>query len=227
VVTLVTTLGYGNFHPRTPQGQAFAVIFGLIGIPVMGYALSQVGRLVVEALDAHGAAKEEAGASSPPAGAREERTHRRIVVLCALNVSLILAGGILFQRLEGWGFLEACYFSTGTLMTIGFGDYLPTAWTSRLAAVVFIMLGMGVGATMIALLQVHIQILGDIFADVVDKSANGLKKMVGEYSTFACCDCVGAERRDPGVDGEAAIMEVEAEAAGGRPARRAPGASDG
>jgi len=156
VITLVTTLGYGNFHPRTPEGQLFTVLFGLVGLPVMCYVLSHFGRLIVEvwmplphSLDAQQV---------------KEYKQRRIVVLCSVLLGFIFLGGALFQYLETWSFMESCYFSAMTLMSIGFGDYLPSTWTSRIAASVFILAGLGVASSFIALLQVHVQIRGEAFA---------------------------------------------------------------
>lgn len=150
VITLVTTLGYGNFHPRTPEGQLFTVLFGLVGLPVMCYVLSHFGRLIVEVW-----------MPICPSIASKER---RIVVLCCVLLTFILLGGAVFKNLETWSFLESCYFSAMTLMSIGFGDYLPSTFTSRVAASVFILAGLGVASSFIALLQVHVQIRGEVFA---------------------------------------------------------------
>lgn len=150
VITLVTTLGYGNFHPRTPQGQLFTVLFGLVGLPVMCYVLSHFGRIIVDVW-----------MPLLPVGRSREK---RIGVLCAVMVAFILVGGVLFKGLEAWSFMQACYFAAMTLMSIGFGDYLPSTFYSRLAASIFILLGLGVAASFIALLQVTVQIRGELFA---------------------------------------------------------------
>lgn len=150
VITLVTTLGFGNFHPRTPQGQLFTMIFGIIGLPVMCYVLSHFGRLIVDVW--------------MPVCSTINTRERRIGVLCVVLIVFIFVGGALFQSLEGWSLLESCYFSAMTLMSIGFGDFLPTSFYSRLAASIFILLGLGVASSFIALLQVHVQIRGELFA---------------------------------------------------------------
>jgi len=150
VSTLVTTLGYGTFHPRTPSGQLFTVVFGLVGIPVMGYVLSQVGGFIID--------------TWLPMCPVLDMKHRRILVLFGLMVCFILVGGMAFVLLEGWTYIEACYFSACTLMMIGFGDYLPSRDISRLVTMVFIVLGLGVAASLIALLQFGIQIRGEHFA---------------------------------------------------------------
>lgn len=153
--TLLTTLGYGNLHPQTSGGQIFTVIFGLIGIPTMGYVLSHVGRSVVDVL-------------LPACYMSLDTRTKQIVILSGSVVALVLIGGCLFSSLEGWDLLEACYFSACTLLTIGFGDLLPERPLSRLATVAFIISGLGVAASLIALLQIHVEIRGEAFAKQVD-----------------------------------------------------------
>lgn len=160
ITTLVTTLGYGNLHPLTPEGQLFTVLFGLVGIPAMGYVLSHIGRFVVDGclpfLD-------------DKLGDVLDSRSRQIFLLAAIMVTMILLGGGLFSTLEGWTYLQACYFSACTLMTVGFGDLLPGQHPlSKLVTVVFIFCGLGVAATFMALLQLHVELRGEHFAKHVN-----------------------------------------------------------
>eukprot|EP00928_Gymnodinium_smaydae_P021870 TRINITY_DN18566_c0_g2_i1.p1 TRINITY_DN18566_c0_g2~~TRINITY_DN18566_c0_g2_i1.p1 ORF type:complete len:306 (-),score=82.43 TRINITY_DN18566_c0_g2_i1:31-948(-) len=155
VTTLVTTLGYGNLHPQTSGGQLFTVIFGIVGIPAMGYVLSRIGQFVVEVW-------------MPACPLTLETRSKRVVVLWCLMLVLVLSGGALFSFLEGWSFLNACYFSTCTLLTVGFGDLLPGRSISRMVTVVFIFAGLGVAASLVALLQIHVEIKGEHFAKKLD-----------------------------------------------------------
>lgn len=147
VNALVTTIGYGNLHPRTPGGQFFSVVFGLAGIPVMAYTLSLVAGYILQVC-------------VPLFPSINERS-RRSVVLALIVGLFILGGGALFLVLEDWTFLEACYFSITTLMTIGFGDYQPTYTASRLVAILFIICGLGVAASFIAALTVSLEPAGE------------------------------------------------------------------
>lgn len=151
VSTLLSTVGYGNLHPRTPAGQAFTIVFGLIGIPIMGYVLSYVARVVLDVL--------------MPVFPSIVAKHRRLLVIGALVIALILAGGVVFLGLEGWSYLEACYFSACTLLTIGFGDFLPSHTASKLVTMAFIVLGLGVAASLIAVLTMHVEAQGEYFAN--------------------------------------------------------------
>lgn len=150
VGTLVTTVGYGSHHPRTPGGQLFSVVFGILGIPVMGYVISLIGNFVVNVW--------------MPICPSIQARNRRVVVLCVLMILLILVGGSMFVTLEDWSFVEACYFSALTIMSVGFGDYVPTNTNSRIASTILVLLGLGVSASLIALLQIHVEIRGERFA---------------------------------------------------------------
>lgn len=148
VSTLVSTLGYGDLHPETPVGKVFAVVFGLLGMPVMGYVVSRTGGFLIDKM---------------PMWCFEGK-RRQVFVLISLMVVFILVGGLTFTALEGWTFIEACYFSTCTMMMIGFGDFLPTYALSRIVTMGFIVLGLGVGASFAAVLQVHLDVRGEAFA---------------------------------------------------------------
>jgi hypothetical protein len=170
VITLVTTLGYGNYHPRTPEGQLFTVLFGIVGLPVMCYVLSHFGRLIVDVW--------------MPICPTIQTRERRIGVLCIVLVGFILIGGVLFETLENWSYLEACYFSAMTLMSIGFGDFLPTSFYSRLASSIFILLGLGVASSFIALLQVMLQMQ-------IQLRGEHLTKHLSSWYNTVASDCTG------------------------------------
>jgi dipeptide/tripeptide permease len=61
-----------------------------------------------------------------------------------LVVSLVLVGTIFFALTESWNVIDALYFSTTTLATVGFGDLVPTHWYSKLFTVVYILIGVGI-----------------------------------------------------------------------------------
>lgn len=186
ITTLVTTLGYGNLHPLTWEGQLFTVLFGLLGIPAMGYVLSHIGRFVVDVcmpiLD-------------NKLGHLLDSRSRQICLLSGIMVSMILLGGVLFSTMEGWTFLQACYFSACTLMTVGFGDLLPGQHPlSKLVTVLFIFCGLGVAATFMALLQLHVELRGEHFA----KHVNSWYDAVAGECTFSDKEVGSGNSQSPG-----------------------------
>lgn len=49
-----------------------------------------------------------------------------------------------FTVLEGWTFLDGFYFAIVTMATVGYGDFAPATAPGKLAAIFFMMLGIGV-----------------------------------------------------------------------------------
>lgn len=58
-------------------------------------------------------------------------------------IFLLALGTVLFSYLEGWGLIDSLYFSTMTLTTIGYGDFVPTTDISKILTSLFALLGVG------------------------------------------------------------------------------------
>jgi hypothetical protein len=57
-------------------------------------------------------------------------------------IAILAVGTIGFHYLErDWNWIEAFYFSTYTLTTVGYGDYTPTSDASRLCASFYMIVG--------------------------------------------------------------------------------------
>ena len=65
---------------------------------------------------------------------------RSLVFLVFLT---LLIGTIFYSYQEGWGLIDAFYFSVTTLTTIGFGDPAPTTPVGKLFTVGYILSGLG------------------------------------------------------------------------------------
>ena len=71
---------------------------------------------------------------------------RSLVFLVFLT---LLIGTIFYSYQEGWGLIDAFYFSVTTLTTVGFGDLAPTTPVGKLFTVVYIFSGLGLIAAFI------------------------------------------------------------------------------
>jgi hypothetical protein len=65
----------------------------------------------------------------------------------ALTIPLLWLGGlylisvVFFHVVEGWSFLDAAYYTTVTLATVGYGDFTPKTALGKLGCIVLIFTG--------------------------------------------------------------------------------------
>lgn len=62
-----------------------------------------------------------------------------LVILAVLYVFSIL----FFHYVEGWSYLDAAYFTTSTISTVGYGDLVPHSDFGKLGAIALIFSGVG------------------------------------------------------------------------------------
>jgi hypothetical protein len=173
---LATTIGYGTSHPQTPGGRLATIVLALIGIPVMGYTLTQVARMnltmcVVFLRKVFGME------------IRSAAGYMRI--LWTLLLVLLLGGAFVYSCLEPWTYLESLYFCFVTLSTVGFGDFLPSSAISKAFSIVYIVFGLGVCASIIAVLT-----------GLVAESHGGLDALLSKKQEWQRLDCCTSRSED-------------------------------
>ncbi len=58
-------------------------------------------------------------------------------------ITLLLIGASVYQRIEGWGYLDSLYFTVITATTIGYGDMYPRTDAGKIFTIFFAFLGIG------------------------------------------------------------------------------------
>lgn len=64
--------------------------------------------------------------------------------LFVLVIATLMAGTTFYWYVEGWSLLDAFYFSSITLTTVGYGDLTPTTAAGKLFTVFYIFAGLGI-----------------------------------------------------------------------------------
>jgi len=59
---------------------------------------------------------------------------------------LVLGGTVFFHHAEGWGYLDAYFFTVVTLSTVGYGNLVPITPLGKIATTIFIFVGLGIFA---------------------------------------------------------------------------------
>ncbi len=70
-----------------------------------------------------------------------------IKMLAGAALGLLALGTIVYHYVEDWSWVDALYFSTVAVTTVGFGDLAPTTDGSKLFTVVYILTGIGIITT--------------------------------------------------------------------------------
>jgi len=140
---LGTTIGYGNSHPQTALGQLATIFYALLGVPIMGYVLANVARFDLRV---------SVFVLENVFGAKMNTIRRQMLVLWSLLVFFLVAGAVVYSMLEPWTYLQSLYFCFVTLTTIGFGDFLPSSPASKAFSIFYMISGLGVCASIIAVL---------------------------------------------------------------------------
>lgn len=116
VITVVSTIGYGNLAPTTPFSRILMIFYALVGIPMNGILLKSLAdyfaHFFLRARD-----KYRAHHHNPMSLAGS------ILMYVSLGIFVfIVSPSFLFMHFEGWTFDEAIYYAFVSLTTIGFGD---------------------------------------------------------------------------------------------------------
>jgi len=77
----------------------------------------------------------------------------QFIRLFGVVVLLLISGAYIYRRLEGWSYLDALYFTVITLTTVGYGDLTPKSELGKIFSMLYILLGLGVLGSMIALIS--------------------------------------------------------------------------
>lgn len=77
--------------------------------------------------------------------------------LLAASIFILFGGALFYMYAEGWRFLDALYFSTITLTTIGYGDFTPQTDLGKIFTIVYIGLGVGLILTFVNTVFNHFQ----------------------------------------------------------------------
>lgn len=66
---------------------------------------------------------------------------RKLEIEAFAVLCLVFLGSIIFHHVEDWRYLDAAYFTTTTLATVGYGDFVPRTDLGKGVTMIYQMLG--------------------------------------------------------------------------------------
>ncbi|XP_037032476.1 open rectifier potassium channel protein 1-like isoform X4 [Bradysia coprophila] len=124
-----STVGYGNSSPHDQPGQAFCILFAIIGLPLNGFVLAYLGQYFSKTVTRiYNWYKGHANSHN-----HQHDAIKKFGLIGTLAMYLvpgiaffIFLPACLFTYFEDWPYVRSVYYSFVTLTTIGFGDFVPT-----------------------------------------------------------------------------------------------------
>jgi len=132
-VQVLSTVGYGDFTPATPQGKMFMMVYVLVGV-------SLVANLVFETVSVYlASAEKEIGRYGVVKKSKFWKQHRSVVIIILFVIFSTVFWGLLPGQEKTW--LECLYMTIITLTTVGFGYYTPLTQIGYLIGALWMLVG--------------------------------------------------------------------------------------
>ncbi|MBT3582552.1 two pore domain potassium channel family protein [Candidatus Woesearchaeota archaeon] len=68
----------------------------------------------------------------------------KLITACLLIFILLGTGTIAYHQLENWSYVDSLYFTSMTVTTVGYGDFVPSTDMSKLFTVFFSFAGISI-----------------------------------------------------------------------------------
>lgn len=78
--------------------------------------------------------------------------HRQYLFVAVLAVVILIVGATVYRHLLQLSWVDAFYFCTTTLATVGYGDITPKTDASKIFTIFYIFIGIGIFASFASLL---------------------------------------------------------------------------
>ncbi|EYC14233.1 hypothetical protein Y032_0041g418 [Ancylostoma ceylanicum] len=165
-VTTYTTIGYGNITAKTRLGKLAAMVYAVIGIPLVLMILHKLGRFFLLALEhvwdfvMRGAEYLCFVSSGSRLKLSEEERISEMPLLLAIGVAfgwMFLCAAIFLRFEKDWDYFKSFYFFFCSLTTIGYGDVTPTKSEDMFIIFGLIMIGLSLVSMCINVIQLKLE----------------------------------------------------------------------
>ncbi|KAK9427272.1 hypothetical protein V1505DRAFT_53719 [Lipomyces doorenjongii] len=186
----ILTIGFGDLQPTNDLSRALLLPYAIIGILILGFVVANIGSLVVvssreqrslnhvERLRVRNVRQVQLERTDEDSFQLIRKIHksakkRDILVTLVLSSVLFLIfwffSSLVFSKIEGWPYFIGFYFCTTTLLTIGYGEFVPSLPGSKAFFVLWSLIA-------VPLMTMVISSMVAATLNVVKKPRNGMPK---------------------------------------------------
>ncbi|MBI2130614.1 two pore domain potassium channel family protein [Candidatus Woesearchaeota archaeon] len=81
--------------------------------------------------------------------------HKKMIYVIIIMLLLLFGGATFYHKVEKWRFLDALYFSSYTMTTVGYGDITPKTDMGKIFTIFYVFAGVGIALYGLTLLSTH------------------------------------------------------------------------
>ena len=81
--------------------------------------------------------------------------HRRLIYIVIVIMIVLFGGATFYHLIEGWRYLDALYFSSATITTVGYGDITPKTDMGKIFTIIYVFFGVGIALYGLSVIATH------------------------------------------------------------------------
>lgn len=81
--------------------------------------------------------------------------HVKLLYITLAIIIILFIGTIFYHYVEGWNYLDSLYFSSYTVTTIGYGDFVPKTDIGKLFTIFYMFIGVGIALYGLSIIVAH------------------------------------------------------------------------
>ena len=99
-----------------------------------------------------------------------KKYHRRIFYVFMVILLLLVIGGTFYHFVEGWRYLDAVYFSSYTITTVGYGDFVPKTDIGKAFTILYMFTGVSIALYGLSLMASHfVEVREEVWLERINK----------------------------------------------------------